>query len=113
MAKKKDENMEVTSPMEILKIDDVAYSTRLTKKFRERKKYQPNDPKKVIAFIPGTIAAIFVKKGSKVVYHDKMLGLEAMKMINEVLAPMDGIVKKIHVKKGDIVSKNQLLLELE
>jgi len=99
--------------LEILKVDDVAYSTRLTKKFREREKYKPKDPKKIVAFIPGTIAEIYVKKGSKVSYNDKMLGLEAMKMINEVLAPFDAVVKKIYVKKGDIVTKNQLLLELE
>ncbi len=113
MAKNKEEKKEASVPLEILKVDDVAYSTRLTKKFREREMYKPKDPKKIVAFIPGTIAEIYVKKGSKVSYNDKMLGLEAMKMINEVLAPFDAVVKKIYVKKGDIVAKNQLLLELE
>ncbi len=113
MAKKKNEKTETSTPMEILKVDDVAYTTLLTKKFKERKKFKRNDPKKIVAFIPGTIAQVFVKKGSKVTMNDKLLGLEAMKMINEVVAPFDGVIKKIHVKKGDIVSKNQLLLELE
>jgi len=113
MAKKRVEKKESTTPMEILKVDDVAYTTLLTKKFRERKKYKPNDPKKVVAFIPGNIVAVSVKKGSKVTLNDKMIGLEAMKMINQVVAPIDGVVKKVHVKVGDIVSKNQLLIELE
>jgi pyruvate carboxylase subunit B len=113
MAKKRVEKKESTTPMEILKVDDVAYTTLLTKKFKERKKYEPNDPKKVVAFIPGNIVAVSVKKGSKVALNDKIIGLEAMKMINQVVAPIDGVVKKVHVKVGDIVSKNQLLIELE
>ncbi|RLD86563.1 MAG: acetyl-CoA carboxylase biotin carboxyl carrier protein subunit [Bacteroidetes bacterium] len=99
--------------MEILKVDDVAYTTLLTKKFRERKKYEPNDPKKVTAFIPGTIVGVSIKKGSKVNANDKLIALEAMKMVNQVATPMDGVVKKVYVKVGDIVAKNQLLLELE
>ena len=114
MAKKKDEKKErISPPMEVLKVDDVAYITLLTKKFRARKKYEPNDPKKVVAFIPGTIVGISIKKGSKVSANDKLIALEAMKMVNQVAAPMDGVVKKVHVKVGDIVAKNQLLLELE
>jgi biotin carboxyl carrier protein len=36
---------------------------------------------------------------------------EAMKMNNVVLATGEGIVKKIHVKIGDPIFKNQLLIE--
>ncbi len=113
MAKKRAEKQKPVSPMEILKVDNVSYTTLLTKKFRERKMYQPNDPKKITAFIPGNIVGITVKKGSKVSMNDKIVALEAMKMINQVVAPMDGVVKKVYVKVGDIVSKNQLLIELE
>ena len=35
-----------------------------------------------------------------------MLVLEAMKMENILKAPSDGVVKKIHIIKGDKVEKN-------
>ncbi|WP_456422533.1 biotin/lipoyl-containing protein, partial [Thermococcus sp.] len=39
--------------------------------------------------------------------------LEAMKMENEIPAPKDGIVKKIHIKEGDTVNTGDPLIELE
>jgi biotin carboxyl carrier protein len=36
-----------------------------------------------------------------------------MKMRNIISHAVDGQIKKIHIKKGDIVSKNQLLVEFE
>jgi biotin carboxyl carrier protein len=39
--------------------------------------------------------------------------LEAMKMRNTVVAPHDGTVTKLHVKKNDIVAKGKLMLEIE
>ena len=92
-------------------IDGVKYKTLLTDKFKKRKKYEEDDPKKVKAFIPGTISEILVKQKRKVKEGDVVLILEAMKMMNEVVAPMDGEIK-FFVKKQDIVRKNQLLFEI-
>jgi pyruvate carboxylase subunit B len=36
-----------------------------------------------------------------------------MKMENEVHTPIDGIVKKIHVKVGDNVNPDETLVEVE
>ena len=113
MAKKRDVNSIDEYQFQVLKVDNVEYKTLLTKKYKDRVKYQPDNPKKITAFIPGTIVGIFVKKGKKVEYNDKLVALEAMKMVNEVHAPMGGTIKKVYVKKGDIVSKNQLLIEME
>ncbi len=113
MAKRTNNKKTAEPKYDILKVDDVEYKTTLTKKFRNRVMYQPNDPKKILAFIPGTIVEVFTKKGKKVSEMDKLLSLEAMKMVNEVTSPMDGVVKKVYVKKGEIVTKNQLLIELE
>jgi biotin carboxyl carrier protein len=113
MAKKKDDNKKEMPSLEILNVDNVEYKTTLTKKFRNREKYKPVDPKKITAFIPGTIVGILTKKGKKVTTDDKLLELEAMKMVNIVTASIDGKIKKIHVKKGELVTKNQLLIELE
>ena len=93
-------------------IDGVKYKTLLTDKFKQRKKYEEDDPTKVKAFIPGTIYDILFKQKRKVKEGDIVLILEAMKMMNKVVAPMDGEIK-FFVKKQDLVSKNQLLFEIK
>jgi biotin carboxyl carrier protein len=77
-----------------------------------RKSYEPVDFNKVYSFIPGTIRKIFVKEGSKVKQGSHLLELEAMKMVNNIIAPVDGVVTKINVKTGDLVAKNILLVEM-
>jgi biotin carboxyl carrier protein len=93
-------------------IDDSVYETGLTKKYANRKIYQPVDHKKVIAFIPGLIQKVHVKVGDKVKRGDKLLVLEAMKMQNSVVAPLDGKIV-IVPNEGTLVKKNELLVELE
>ncbi|NQU33496.1 MAG: acetyl-CoA carboxylase biotin carboxyl carrier protein subunit [Bacteroidetes bacterium] len=95
----------------LIDIDGVKYKTILTEKFKQRKKYEENNPNLIRAFIPGTILEILIKNKRKVKEGDIVLILEAMKMMNSVIAPMDGEVK-LTVKKGDIVSKNQILFEI-
>jgi biotin carboxyl carrier protein len=89
------------------------FKTLFTRNFNARKPYAPIDLTKVKAFIPGTIRKIYVKEGQKVKRGDKLLALEAMKMMNELIATMDGIVKTIHVKTGMNVANKQVLVELE
>lgn len=97
--------------LQSLVIEDVRYKTRLSKKFLARKNYVPQDPKKIVSFIPGTIVNVFVKKGSKVKEGEKLMELEAMKMVNTIFSPADGVLKEVYVKNGDLVTKNQLLLQ--
>ena len=85
------------------------YKTTLTKKHLERKPWEPVDTTKVLAFIPGTIAEIFVKEGDKVEEGDKLMVLEAMKMKNTVSAEFAGTVKSVNVKVGDRVPKNEVV----
>ncbi len=100
-------------PMEELEIGGAIYKTRLTSKFRNREKWIRPDQRKIEAIIPGTIREIMVVEGSEVTQGTPLLILEAMKMNNKVLSPMDGIIKKIHVSEGDLVSKSHLLLEFK
>lgn len=93
-------------------IDETVYETRLTKKFLNRKKYIPKDNSQIIAFIPGTIRTIFVKKGQSIKKGDSLLILEAMKMKNELKAENSGTIKEIFVKENQSVAKNELLIEL-
>jgi pyruvate carboxylase len=96
-----------------LTIDDTDYETKLTKKFAVRKDYTPKDPKKLYSIIPGTIQDIFVKSGFQVGIGEPLLILEAMKMQNSINSHLTGTIKAIHVKSGEKVPKNHLLLEFE
>jgi pyruvate carboxylase len=93
--------------------DGFVVKTAFTRKFANRKPYEPNDPKKLTAFIPGTIIKVFVKDREKVKKGDTLLSLQAMKMNNLILAPFDGVVKKVYVKAGEVVVKNYLLAEMK
>jgi len=93
-----------------LVIEDVKYKTRLTKKFLNRKPYEPVDPKKVLAFIPGTIKKIYAVKGKKVKAGDKLIDLEAMKMLNSIFADENRTIAEVYIKEGDLVSKNHVLM---
>ncbi len=91
-------------------IEDVKYKTRLTKKYLRRKAYEPVDPKKILSFIPGTIKKIYAKKGGKVKAGDKLIDLEAMKMLNTIFANENGVVEDIYIKEGDMVPKSKVLI---
>ena len=99
-----------TESFQSLVVEDVKYKTRLTKKFLNRKPYEPVDPKKVLSFIPGTIKKVYTQKGKKVRAGDKLVDLEAMKMLNTIFAHENGTIADIYIKEGDMVPKNQLLL---
>jgi len=55
----------------------------------------------------------FVAVGDKVAAGDTICILEAMKVLNEIKAPVSGIVKEIFVQNGDVVEFDQVLLEIE
>jgi biotin carboxyl carrier protein len=63
--------------------------------------------------MPGIIIDLNVKKGDVVKEGDTLIILEAMKMENAIICSKDSIVKSVHVKTGDTVQKNKLLIELE
>ncbi len=106
------ENKEIVPDYKTLVIDNVEYKTLLTKKYEERKKYEEVNEKLIYAFISGNITEIEVKARKKIKAGDTLLYLEAMKMNNVIRAACDGVVKKIHVKVGDHVTKGQLLVEI-
>lgn len=60
--------------------------------------------------MPGLVLDIRVTEGQEIKKGDPVLVLEAMKMENILKSPTDGTVKKINVKKGIAVEKNQVLI---
>jgi len=67
----------------------------------------------VTTAMPGTIVDVKVSAGDKVNAGDAVLVIEAMKMENEIQAPKSGIVIAVHVKKGDTVTPDESLLEIQ
>ncbi|MDD5569703.1 MAG: acetyl-CoA carboxylase biotin carboxyl carrier protein subunit [Bacteroidales bacterium] len=89
------------------------YKTLPNKKFQARKPYKKRDFKKITAFIPGKIISVDVQKGDKVTTETCLVVLEAMKMKNKLFPSLDGIVKDVYVKAGEMVKKDMVLVELE
>ena len=107
-----EENNNTPPVFKTIIIDNIKYKTTLTKKYMARKSYEPVDFNKVYSFIPGTVRKIFVKEGAKVKQGTHLLELEAMKMVNNIAAPVDGVITKINVKPGDLVAKSIVLVEM-
>jgi pyruvate carboxylase subunit B len=88
----------------------------------ERKKnYKENKRKKKIkvgngtvsSSIPGKIISLNVSIGDKVKQGDVLAILEAMKMQNEIVAPIKGIIKQINCDSGDSIIANAPLIIIE
>jgi pyruvate carboxylase subunit B len=67
----------------------------------------------VTTAMPGTIVDVKVKAGDKVEAGDGVLVIEAMKMENEIQATQSGIVICVHVTKGDSVTPDETLIEIQ
>jgi biotin carboxyl carrier protein len=67
----------------------------------------------VKAPMPGKVIKINVKEKDEVRKNQTLAIVEAMKMENEIKSSIDGLVKKIHVSKGDLVDSEKPLIELE
>lgn len=71
------------------------------------------DKKQLTAFIPGTIVDVKVKVGQQVKHGEILVILDAMKMHNRILAPINSTVKEVNVKPGDKVQKGFVMVVLE
>jgi pyruvate carboxylase subunit B len=67
----------------------------------------------VTSSMPGRVVELMVKVGDKLKAGDPVLVIEAMKMENEVPAPVAGTVKAVNVAKGDSVNPDEALVEIE
>jgi propionyl-CoA carboxylase alpha chain len=62
--------------------------------------------------MPGLVVSIAVHEGQEIKAGETLAVVEAMKMENVLRAERDGVVKKIHVKPGDSVAVDAMLMEL-
>ncbi len=64
----------------------------------------------VLAPMQGAITKLNIKVGSIVKKGDVLMILEAMKLENDILCPVDGYVRQLLIKENDTVELNQLML---
>ena len=62
--------------------------------------------------LPGLIIEIYVKPGDIIKQGQKILSMEAMKMINQVLSEREGVVESIRVAPGQNVLQGETLIEI-
>ncbi|CAF4419429.1 unnamed protein product, partial [Adineta steineri] len=63
--------------------------------------------------MPGQVLDIKVKEGDSIKKGDTVIVLSAMKMETVVKSTVEGKVKKVHVKSGQQVQGDDLVIELE
>lgn len=66
----------------------------------------------VIAPMPGSIVDVKVKVGDVVKRGQVLLVLEAMKMENEIVSPVDGTILSVNVTKGSMVNVSEEFLRI-
>lgn len=67
----------------------------------------------VVSQMTGRVIRVDVAQGDAVNAGDILLIIEAMKMENEIIAPVGGTVKQVAVAAGARVSEGDLLVEIE
>jgi len=62
--------------------------------------------------MPGQVRAVNVIEGDTVTKGQTLMILEAMKMEIRIQATIDGTIKKLFVKQGETVEREQILIEV-
>lgn len=73
-------------------------------------KGEPGNQQHIIAPLPGMVSEVAVKPGDEVKEGDKLVVIEAMKMLTTVSAPRDGVIDEIILKKGQAADTSDLLV---
>ena len=63
--------------------------------------------------MPGKIVKVAVAPGDHVQPGDVLVILEAMKMQNEIVSPVEGTVKSIEVSEGESIDGKRVICEIE
>ena len=63
--------------------------------------------------MPGKIIDVLVREGATVLRGEPLIILEAMKMQNEILSPVNGLVIKVAARANTNVMKDDLLIEIK
>ncbi len=84
--------------------------------FKRKKYLEKNEPKskiqEVSAPMPGKIIEVFTEENDSIKEGDPLFILEAMKMQNEIISHVNGVVTKVNVKPNESVEKGAILVEI-
>jgi pyruvate carboxylase len=72
-----------------------------------------SEENEVGAPLQGKLASIKVKPGDEVTENTALFVIEAMKMESSITPPRAGVVKEVHLKAGDMVQQDDLVVSLE
>ncbi len=59
------------------------------------------------------IIDVYISEGDTLELDDPVIALESAKAVTDIPSPFAGTIKKVHVKEGDLVSKDSLLADIE
>jgi biotin carboxyl carrier protein len=63
--------------------------------------------------MPGKVIDVLVREGAPVLRGEPLVILEAMKMQNEIISPVNGIIVKINARANTNVMKGDMLVEIK
>jgi len=66
----------------------------------------------ILSPLPGLIVDIYVRPGDILKQGQKILSMEAMKMVNQILSEKDGVVESVKVVSGQNVLQGETLIEI-
>jgi len=92
---------------------EIDFDFRSSPRLLAKKSLGASKGAKIEAAIPGKIVEIKVGEGDKVVDQQCLLVLESMKMRNEILSPIKGVIEKVAVSVGEQVKSKQLLMKIK
>jgi pyruvate carboxylase subunit B len=73
---------------------------------------KPSEPGDIFVSMPCNVLEVLVKVGQEVVAGQAVIITEAMKMETEITAPIAGVVKAVHVVKGEPANPDEVLIEI-
>jgi biotin carboxyl carrier protein len=103
----------------VIKVNNAIMNLKVTDKFDELMLQMGIDPaagakvNDIKAPMPGMVLNVMVENGQTIKKGDPIVVLEAMKMENILKSPADGTIRKLFVRKGDKVEKNQVMVNLD
>lgn len=104
-------NVEIEGVSFSVKIDnDMSNNNSKTRKRTGSKRILSG---KISSSIPGKIVSLNVKVGDVVKQGDVVMILEAMKMQNEIQAPLSGEIIEMNCESGDSIEANMPLIVIE
>ncbi|WP_124950006.1 sodium-extruding oxaloacetate decarboxylase subunit alpha [Sulfuriferula thiophila] len=105
--------VEALNEVEITADGSSTGKAKSTNKVSSSGRPRPSHAGHVTTAMPGNIVDVLVITGQKVKAGDPVLVIEAMKMENEIQASISGTIINLFVVKGDSVTPDQALLEIQ